>query len=112
MGHLKVKNVLYHVSHFFLLSPFPPALLPSELDQLVQLLSSLGLTSMDPVNVLVLAEAGSRMYGLSTPTSDTDYIIVYRRPTKVHVHAVDHYTADIIAYDNQPSLAIKNGISI
>ena len=38
---------------------------------------------MDPANVLVLAEAGSHMYGLSTPTSDTDYIIVYRQPTKV-----------------------------
>ena len=43
---------------------------------------------MDPANVLVLAEAGSHMYGVSTPTSDTDYIIVYRQPTKVH--AIDH----------------------
>lgn len=33
-------------------------------------------------DVIVLAEAGSKMYGLSTPTSDTDYIIVYHNRTE------------------------------
>ena len=30
-----------------------------------------------------MAEAGSHMYGLSTPTSDVDYIVVYKEPTEV-----------------------------
>jgi len=37
---------------------------------------------IDPDDIIVLAEAGSKMYGLSTPTSDTDYIIVYRNRTE------------------------------
>ena len=32
--------------------------------------------------MIVLVEAGSKMYGLSTPTSDTDYIIAYRNRTE------------------------------
>jgi len=40
------------------------------------------LADINPDNVIVLAEAGSKMYGLSTPTSDTDYIIVYRNRTE------------------------------
>lgn len=46
---------------------------------------------MTPENILVVAEAGSHMYGLATPTSDTDYIIVFRQPTEVtnnHVYWV------------------------
>ena len=38
---------------------------------------------MTPEDVLVVARAGSHMYGLATPTSDTDYIIVFREPTEV-----------------------------
>ena len=60
--------------------PVPP---PSDQDRLRQLLASLGLLSLDPANLLVVAAAGSQMYNLATPTSDTDYIIVYREPTEV-----------------------------
>ena len=39
---------------------------------------------MNPDNILAVAESGSHMYGLATPTSDTDYIIVFREPTEVY----------------------------
>lgn len=45
----------------------------------------MGITSVTPENVLVVAESGSHMYGLATPTSDTDYIIIYREPTEVSI---------------------------
>ena len=54
----------------------------------------MGITSVTPEDVLVVARAGSHMYGLATPTSDTDYIIVFREPTEVslsvnvHVHFI------------------------
>ena len=49
-------------------------------------LLSMGITSVNPEDVLVVAKSGSHMYGLATPTSDTDYIIVFREPTEVRGH--------------------------
>lgn len=54
-------------------------------DFLRELLSSQGLSSILPRDVLVVARAGSHMYNLATPTSDVDYIIVYREPTEVYM---------------------------
>ena len=50
-------------------------------DKLKALLKEIS-ADINPDNVIVLAQAGSKMYGLSTPTSDTDYIIVYRNQTE------------------------------
>ena len=47
------------------------------------LLVAAGVPSLTPEQVLVVAKAGSRMYNLATPTSDTDYIVVYRDSTEV-----------------------------
>ena len=55
----------------------------SDQEKLTAFLVSMGITSVTPENILVVAEAGSHMYGLATPTSDTDYIIVFRQPTEV-----------------------------
>lgn len=50
-------------------------------DKLKALLKEIS-ADINPDDVIVLAEAGSKMYGLSTPTSDTDYIIVFRNQTE------------------------------
>jgi len=50
-------------------------------DKLKTLLAEIS-ANVNPNDIIVLAEAGSKMYGLSTPTSDTDYIIVYRNSTQ------------------------------
>ena len=57
-----------------------PAL--SNQDRLRELLASLDL-SLDPRNVLAVSEGGSHLYGLSTHTSDTDYLVIFREPTEV-----------------------------
>ncbi|KAK7095830.1 uncharacterized protein [Littorina saxatilis] len=48
--------------------------------RLLQLMLEIGgpLTKLTPDQVLLVARAGSYMYGLSTPDSDTDYVVVYR----------------------------------
>ena len=48
-----------------------------------ELLQAAGVPSLTPEQVLVVAKGGSRMYNLATPTSDTDYIVVYRDSTEV-----------------------------
>jgi len=35
-----------------------------------------------PSDVLAVCEAGSRLYDLALPTSDTDYIVIYRHSTQ------------------------------
>ena len=47
------------------------------------LLDSEGLKKVNTCDVIVVARAGSQMYNLALPTSDTDYIIVYKEPTEV-----------------------------
>lgn len=46
---------------------------------------------MKPEQILLVATAGSFMYGLSTPESDADYIIVYKEPTEVYILSVFPY---------------------
>ena len=50
-------------------------------ERLAKLMESIGVGGIDPAHVLVAAKAGSHLYNLTLPTSDTDYIIVYRHPT-------------------------------
>ena len=47
------------------------------------LLDSEGLKKVNTCDVIVVARAGSQMYNLALPISDTDYIIVYKEPTEV-----------------------------
>ncbi|XP_019852087.1 PREDICTED: uncharacterized protein LOC109581994 isoform X1 [Amphimedon queenslandica] len=44
-------------------------------------LDSLYLRSIHSHDVILIAKAGSHMYNLAVPTSDTDYVVVYRKPT-------------------------------
>jgi hypothetical protein len=62
---------------FTLQDPF----LPPDSDPLRGFLDSLGLGLVHSRDVIVIAKAGSHMYNLATPTSDTDYIVVFREPT-------------------------------
>lgn len=55
---------------------------PTEETRLRALLDSEGLTSIHTRDIIVVARGGSQMYNLALPTSDTDYIIVYREPTE------------------------------
>ena len=64
---------------------------------LTRFLVSMGITSVTPEDVLAVAKSGSHMYGLATPTSDTDYIIVFREPTEVRGH-VDQGRKDLMKF--------------
>jgi hypothetical protein len=54
---------------------------PSEHQRLARLMESIGVEGIDPTQILVVAAAGSHLYNLSLPTSDTDYIVIYRHST-------------------------------
>lgn len=55
----------------------------SETDELrvSELLCSLNMGKIAAIDVLMVCLAGSRLYNLSLPSSDKDYIVVFRRPT-------------------------------
>ena len=61
-----------------------PPVDPTESDKqrLAVLLKDIGMASISPSDVLAVCEAGSRLYNLALPTSDTDYIVIYRHPTQ------------------------------
>ena len=42
------------------------------------------LTNLQPDQIVMITQAGSYMYGLSTPTSDVDYIVIYAEKTEVN----------------------------
>lgn len=60
--------------------PVEPA--ESERKSLSVLLESIGMASIPPCDVLAVCEAGSRLYDLALPTSDRDFIVIYRHPTQ------------------------------
>jgi len=66
-------------------------------DKLKALLAEIS-ADVNPDDIIVLAEAGSKMYGLSTPTSDTDYIIVYRNPTQDIISTTSILKVNLIYY--------------
>ena len=43
------------------------------------------MSEMAPEQILMIAQAGSYLYGLNTPDSDTDYVVIYAEPTQVTV---------------------------
>jgi len=38
---------------------------------------------LEPEQIILIARAGSHMYGLSTPESDVDYVVIYAEKTEV-----------------------------
>ncbi|XP_064645366.1 uncharacterized protein LOC135498826 [Lineus longissimus] len=59
--------------------------IPSEKKEtLTDLMRLIGgpLKDMDPSQIVMIAKAGSALYGLATPESDVDYIVVYAEPTE------------------------------
>ena len=66
----------------------PPSLsAPDEL-RLSELLGQLKLDGIDPQDVLVVCEVGSKLYNLSLPTSDSDYIVIFHHPTAAILSSV------------------------
>ena len=61
---------------------------PSDHQRLAHLMESIGVEGIDPTQILVVAEAGSHLYNLSLPTSDTDYIVIYRHPTETLISSI------------------------
>lgn len=61
-----------------------PSVDPGESDKqrLTSLLKDIGMAGIPPCDVLAVCEAGSRLYNLALPTSDSDYIVIYRHPTQ------------------------------
>lgn len=58
-----------------------PSLCEADEQRLSELLSQLKLAGIQPQDVLVVCEVGSKLYNLSLPTSDSDYIVIFRHPT-------------------------------
>ena len=63
----------------------PAGALEDAHSHLLQLMQEVGgpVSKLTPGQVLLVARAGSFMYGLSTPDSDVDYVVVYRDHTEV-----------------------------
>ena len=57
----------------------------SDHTELLTLMEQIGgpVAKLQPEQILLITQAGSYMYGLSTPTSDVDYLVVYAEQTKV-----------------------------
>lgn len=66
----------------------PSTLSDSDHLKLSNLLPSLNLAGIAPADVLVVCEAGSRLYNLALPTSDVDYIVIFRHPTTTIISSV------------------------
>lgn len=56
-----------------------------DFSRLTELMETVGgpVTKMRPEQILLIARAGSHLYGLSTPDSDMDYMVIYAEPTQV-----------------------------
>ncbi|KAL8563911.1 hypothetical protein ACOMHN_049567 [Nucella lapillus] len=68
----------------------PPVVGPEDSNsRLSQLMQEIGgpLTRLAPEQLLLVARAGSLMYGLSTPESDVDYVVIFREKTEVVLSA-------------------------
>jgi len=59
--------------------------LPDEHTSLLTLMVEIGgpVAKLSTEQILLISRAGSYMYNLSTPTSDVDYVIIYREKTQV-----------------------------
>ena len=61
--------------------------IPDNHTNLLQLMETIGgpVTSLEPDQIIMITQAGSFMYGLSTPTSDVDYLVIYADKTEVNL---------------------------
>ncbi|XP_048760797.2 uncharacterized protein LOC125669961 [Ostrea edulis] len=59
-----------------------PRVLPDEHSSLTTQMQEIGgqVTKLQPQQIILIAQAGSHMYGLSTPTSDVDFVVIYSEP--------------------------------
>ncbi|XP_045212796.2 uncharacterized protein LOC123563823 [Mercenaria mercenaria] len=59
------------------------------ISEMLGLLEEIGgqVAGLKPEQILMIARAGSYMYGLSTPTSDIDYVIIYAENTETYLTA-------------------------
>ena len=49
------------------------------------------IAKMEPENIVLIAQAGSYLYGLNTPESDVDFIVIYADPVEVNTRLhMDH----------------------
>lgn len=69
----------------------------SEVDcnRLSELLHTLSLSNLHPRDILMVCLAGSRLYNLSVPTSDKDYIVVFRQSTQNLLSCVDQLSVSV-----------------
>ena len=58
----------------------PPGPCDEDKQRLSELLQGIKLNAVEPNHMLAVIEAGSRLYNLALPTSDTDYILIFRHP--------------------------------
>jgi hypothetical protein len=77
-----------------------PSLCEVDENRLSQLLTQLNLGGIDAQDVLVVCEVGSRLYNLSLPTSDSDYIVIFRHPTAAILSSVHSLkVSGVVCYD-------------
>lgn len=65
-----------------------PSLCKVQEQRLSELLSQLKLGGIRPQDVVLVCEVGSKLYNLSLPTSDSDYIVIFRHPTSAILSSV------------------------
>ncbi|KAH3864135.1 hypothetical protein DPMN_027148 [Dreissena polymorpha] len=63
--------------------------LPDDLTEMCSLMEKIGgpVSNLDPAQIVLITQAGSFMYGLSTPTSDVDYLVIYAEKTEKYLTA-------------------------
>ncbi|XP_071104057.1 uncharacterized protein [Haliotis cracherodii] len=75
----------------------PLTCIEDERSSLVKLMEMIGgpVKKMEPSQILLVARAGSYMYGLSTPDSDVDYMVVYAEPNMTVLSACRQLTESV-----------------
>ena len=81
---LTALQVIFNGSSIYRILYFPAGV-HDNYSSLVQLMETIGgpVTKLEPEQIVMITQAGSFMYGLSTPTSDVDYIVIYADKTEV-----------------------------
>lgn len=63
------------------------SVIPDEHSSLSKQMQEIGgqVAKLHPEQIILIAQAGSHMYGLATPTSDVDFLVIYSEPCQVCV---------------------------
>lgn len=77
------------------LSP-PSPLSDGDKQCLSELLKGLKVTGIEPEQILVVCEAGSKLYNLALPTSDSDYIIIFQHPTNAILSSLNSLKVSLL----------------